>query len=122
MKPDWLNDSQAAFTVATAEDNYIRRVEAPMLISREPWANETCFDATAISGQKDVSRIRQSFTLIVANITKWGLPKLGCRKAMNEGSEDPIWQRSSRSSRSVGKPRTWQRGAVDNFSINQKNT
>ncbi len=122
MKPDWLNDSQAAYTVATAEGSYIRRVGVPMSISRGLWANETYTDATAISGQKDVSRIRQSIMLIVANYAKWGLPKSECRKAMGIGSEYPTRQRSSRSSLSVGKPRTWQRGTVDNFSINQKNT
>lgn len=117
-----MNDSQVAYTVATTEDNYIRRVGIPVLINRELWANETNSDATAVSGQKDESRIRKSFTQIVAKVTKWGLPKLGCLMAMNVGSEYPIWQRSSRSSQSVGKLRTRQRGTVDNLSMCQRNT
>ncbi len=113
MKPDWLNDSQAALTVAKAEDSYIRLIAVPYATSRDGMARTYC-DATAISGEKDESRIRQSIKF-VNTMTKWGLPKLGCLKAMSADSEYPIWQRSSRSSLSVGKPRTWQRGAVRYF-------
>jgi group II intron reverse transcriptase/maturase len=43
---------------------------------------------------------------------------LGCRKAMNKGSENPIWQRSSRSSPSKLIACTWRRGTAYNFNTN----
>lgn len=121
MKPDWLNDSQVALSEAATEDNYKRcsAVPTPPRIGR--WASRTDRSTAAISGQKDVSRIRQSVVLIVNAIAKLGLPKSECRitSAMSVGSEYPIWQRRPRSSRSKVTSCTWQRGSVTNFNINK---
>lgn len=115
MKPDWLNDSQAALTVAGTEGSYLRSIVAPVTINRDGMAR-TGHNATAISGEKGESRIRKSDKSVVVS-AKWRLPKSRCLTAMSIGSENLIWQRSFRSSLSEGKPRTWRREAVGNLNI-----
>ena len=119
MKPDWLNDSSVAIVEAMTEDSYIRHTVV-LFPSRLGGRARTDHSTTVINGIKNERRIRQSITLIVITHTKWGLPKSGRRKAMSAGSENPIWQRSFRSSLSKGKPCTWRREAVDNFNTNQR--
>lgn len=121
MKPDWLNDNSAAIEPATAEGNYIRCNTVPDYNLLDSWAGTDCI-APAISMEKNVSRIRQSFTLNSYCKCKWGLPKLGRLKAMNTGSEYPIWQRSFRSSLRELTTLTWRREAVNDFNINLRNT
>ena len=118
MKPDWLNDSQAALTVAGTEGSYLRSIVAPATISRDGTAR-TGHNATAISGEKGESRIRKSDMSVVV-LAKWRLPKSRRPMAMSDGSENLIWQRSFRSSLSDGKPRTWRREAVGNLNIVSK--
>ena len=121
MKPDWLNDSSVANEEAMAKDNYIRHTVIPFL-SRSGEEARTNYSTTVINGEKSERRIRQSITLIVITLTKWGLPKPKRRKAIEFALEYSAWQRSFRSSPSKGKPCTWRREAVDNFNINQRKT
>lgn len=121
MKPDWLNDSPVAAVEAMTKDSYIRHtvVHFPSLLGGSARTNHS---TTAINGTKDERRIRQSITLIVITLTKWGLPKPKRRKAIEFALEYSAWQRSFHSSPSRGKPCTWRREAVDNFNINQRKT
>ena len=121
MKPDWLNDSSVANEEAMAKDNYIRHTVIPFL-SRSGEEARTNYSTTVINGEKSERRIRQSITLIVITLTKWGLPKPKRRKAIEFALEYSAWERSFRSSPSRGKPCTWRREAVDNFNINQRKT
>lgn len=121
MKPDWLNDSPVAAVEAMTKGSYIRHtvVHFPSLLGGSARTNHS---TTAINGTKDERRIRQSITLIVITLTKWGLPKPKRRKAIEFALEYSAWQRSFHSSPSRGKPCTWRREAVDNFNINQRKT
>ena len=122
MNPNWLNDSLVANEEAMAKDNYIRHTVIPFL-SRSGEEARTNYSTTVVNGEKSERRIRQSITLIVITLTKWGLPKLKCRNAaMSNDSEYSAWQRSFHSSPNRGKPCTWRREAVDNFNINQRKT
>ena len=121
MKPDWLNDSSVANEEAMAKDNYIRHTVIPFL-SRSGEEARTNYSTTVINGEKSERRIRQSITLIVITLTKWGLPKPKRRKAIEFALEYSAWQRSFHSSPNRGKPCTWRREAVDNFNINQRKT
>lgn len=114
MKPDWLNDSSAIPHEVIAEGSYIRYINALVSIFRG-YPARTGIDATAISGEKNESHIRQCIVPIVITIAKRGLPKLECRKAMGIGPEYPIWQRSFHSTLSKGSPCTREREAVDDF-------
>lgn len=117
MKPDWLNDSSVANEEAMAKDNYIRHTVIPFL-SRSGEEARTNYSTTVINGEKSERRIRQSITLIVITLTKWGLPKPKRRKAIEFALEYSAWQRSFHSSPSRGKPCTWRREAVGNFNTN----
>ena len=108
MKPDWLNDSSVANEEAMAKDNYIRHTVIPFL-SRSGEEARTNYSTTVINGEKSERRIRQSITLIVITLTKWGLPKPKRRKAIEFALEYSAWQRSFHSSPSRGKPCTWRR-------------
>ena len=121
MKPDWLNDNSAANEPATAEGNYVRRNTVLYYNLLDSRAETNCI-APAISTEKNVSRIRQSFMLNSYCKCKWGLPKLGCCKAMNIGSEYPIRQRSFHSSPREVITLTWRRETVNDFNINLRNT
>lgn len=109
IKPDWLNDSSAAFEVATAECSYIRRIGTPA---------RPAFSRTATSQSRSDrdkrTKERKSYPTVCracCYISKRRLPKSGCRKAIDTGHEYPTWQRSHHSSPSAGKPRTWRRVA-----------
>lgn len=120
MKPDWLNDSSVTEVEVVAKGSYIRHIMVLQPIARGQVAR-TSHDTTAVSGEKNESRIRQSVVPIVTMRANWRLPKSGCQKAMGKDSEYPTWQRSFRSSLSKGKPCTWQRAAVGSFNtINGK--
>jgi hypothetical protein len=114
-KPDWLNDNLSVVVETLAEGSYLRQTMAPCYIGLSSAAG-TCHGETAISGEKGESRVRQSVTPIVTMRAKRRLPKSEHLMVMNTGSEYPIWQRSVHSSPSKGKPCTWRRDAVDNFS------
>ena len=118
MKPDWFNDNPTVFEVTMAESSYIRHIAVlcqPAFIGTAG----TCRNVTAVSGEKGVSRIRQSVVPTVITQTKRRLPKPKCQLAMNKGSEYSVRQRSSHSSPRKGKPSTWRRGTVIDFnSIN----
>ena len=116
MKPDWLNDNLSVEVETLAEGSYLRQPMTPCCTVSSSTAG-TCHGETAISGEKGESRIRQSVTPIVTMRAKRRLPKseypIG---VMNKGSEYPTWQRSVHSSPSKGKPCTWRRDTVGNFS------
>ena len=118
MKPDWFNDNPTVFEVTMAESSYIRHIAVlcqPAFIGTAG----TCRNVTAVSGEKGVSRIRQSVVPTVITQTKRRLPNPKCQLAMNKGSEYSVRQRSSHSSPRKGKPSTWRRGTVIDFnSIN----
>ena len=118
MKPDWFNDNPTVCEVTMAESSYIRHIAAlcqPAFIGMAG----TCRNVTAVSGEKGVSRIRQSVVPTVITQTKRRLPNPKCQLAMNKGSEYSVRQRSSHSSPRKGKPSTWRRGTVIDFnSIN----
>lgn len=118
MKPDWFNDNPTVFEVIMAESSYIRHIAVlcqPAFIGTAG----TCRNVTAVSGEKGVSRIRQSVVPTVITQTKRRLPNPKCQLAMNKGSEYSVRQRSSHSSPKKGKPSTWRRGTVIDFnSIN----
>lgn len=117
MKPDWLNDNPMVVLETMAEDSYIRHTMTLHPVPRMGAAG-TCHGITAISGEKDESRIRQSVVPIVIMRAKRRLPKSKSRStAMSHDSEYSTWQRSVHSSRSVGKPRAWQRDTVSNIKI-----
>lgn len=115
MKPDWLNDNLSVLVVTAAEDSYLRRTMAPYLSFRIDTAG-ICHGETAVSGEKGVSRIRQSVVPIVVTRAKRRLPKSECHLAMNNGSENPTRQRSVHSSPSRVMSCTWRRDAVGCFS------
>ena len=118
MRPDWLNDNPTVCEMTMAESSYIRHI-AVLCQTAFIGTAGTCRNVTAISGEKGVSRIRQSVVPTVITQTKRRLPNPKCQLAMNAGSEYSVWQRSSRSSLRKGKPSTWQRGTVVDFnSIN----
>ena len=119
MKPDWLKDSSMAHQEAVAESSYLRHI---MVLCLKKWGAiaRTDHDVAAISGEKNVSPIRQSDMPIVIMQAKWGLPKPRSRKAMNLGSENSAWQRSFRSSWSKVTPCTWRREAVNNSVFNNE--
>ena len=80
MKPDWLNDSSVTQVVVVAEGSYIRHIV--VLPPIEPRRVErTNHDTTAVSGEKNESRIRQSVTRRYY-VIKRRLPKSERRKAM----------------------------------------
>lgn len=120
MKPEWLNDNLSVKVVTEAEGSYLRPTMAPHYTASSNAAG-TCHGETAISGEKDESRIRQSVMPTVITRAKRRLPKVGCRKAMSTGSENPIWQRSVHSSPSKLTACTWRRDTVDNFSKSKDN-
>ena len=74
MKPDWLNDSSVTQVVVVAEGSYIRHIVVLPPIEPRRVAR-TNHDTTAVSGEKNESRIRQYAVLIVIKRTNWGLPK-----------------------------------------------
>lgn len=113
MKPDWLNDNLSVSVVTVAEDSYLRHTMAPYLSFLVDTAG-ICHGETAVSGEKGVSRIRQSVVPIVVTRAKRRLPKSECHKAMNLGSENPTRQRSVHSSPSRLTPCTWRRDTVGN--------
>ena len=76
-------------------------------------------DTSAISRLTNERCIRQSVMLVIT-YTKWGLPKLECRKAMESAPENLAWQRSFRSSPSRVMSCTWRREAVISFQYNQR--
>ena len=118
MKPDWFNDNPTVCEVTMAESSYIRHIAAPCQPAFIGTAG-TCRNVTAVSEEKDVSRIRQSVVPTVITRTKRRLPKPECHKAMGTGPEYPARQRSSHSSLREGKPSTRRRGTVIDFnSIN----
>lgn len=116
MKPDWLNDSSVTEVEVVAKGSYIRHIMVLQPIARGQVAR-TSHDTTAVSGEKNESRIRQSVVPIVTMRANWRLPKSGCQKAMGKDSEYPTWQRSFRSSLSKGKPCTWRRETVSYYLI-----
>lgn len=117
MKPDWLNDNPMVELMTMAEDSYIRHTMTLYLVLCIGTAG-TCHGITAISGNKDESRIRQSVVPIVIMRTKRRLPKSKSHDmAMSNGSEYSTRQRSVHSSPSRGKPCTWRRDTVGNFNI-----
>ncbi|WP_231556699.1 hypothetical protein [Prevotella disiens] len=95
--------------VAT-ESSYIRCLAVPTLIERSDGQGIYC--DISVREQKGMYVASDSLSSQVIKSTKWGLPTRRCRKAMSTGSENSAWQRSSRSSMSVGKPRTWRRGTA----------
>lgn len=59
MKPDWLNDSSVTQVEVVAEGSYIRHIMVlPPIVARR--VARTNHDTTAVSGEKNESRIRQS--------------------------------------------------------------
>ena len=110
MKPDWLNNSPTIHVKVATESSYIRCLAVPTLIERSDGQGIYC--DISVREQKRMYVASDSLSSQVIKSTKWGLPTRRCRKAMSIGSENSAWQRSSRSSLSVGKPRTWQRGAA----------
>lgn len=88
MKPDWLNDSSVTEVEVVAKGSYIRHIMVLQPIARGQVAR-TSHDTTAVSGEKNESRIRQSVVPIVTMRANWRLPKSGSQKAMGEGSEYP---------------------------------
>ena len=59
MKPDWLNDSSVTEVEVVAKGSYIRHIMVLQPIARGQVAR-TSHDTTAVSGEKNESRIRQS--------------------------------------------------------------
>lgn len=114
MKPDWLNDNPTVCEVILAESSYLRHIAAPCQTAFIGTAG-TCHDVTAISGEKDENRIRQSVVPTVITRIRRRLPKPECHKAMDTGPEYPARQRSSHSSLREGKPSTRRRGTVIDF-------
>ena len=109
IKPDWLNDSSAAYEVATAESSYIRRIGTPTrpAFSCVAESQSRCNRDKRIKERKSYPTICRA----CCYISKRRLPKSGSLMAMSVGSEYSTWQRSHHSSPSVGKPRTWRRVA-----------
>ena len=117
MKPDWLNDNPMVVLETMAEDSYIRHTMTLYPVPCMGTAG-TCHGITAISGEKDESRIRQFVVPTVVMRAKRRLPKSKSRHmAMSLGSEYSTRQRSVHSSPSVGKPRTWRRDTVGNINF-----
>lgn len=116
MKPDWLNDNPTVSEMTMAESSYLRHTVAPCQTAFIGTAG-TYHGVTAVSGEKDESRIRQSVVPTVITRTKRRLPNPKCRKAMNAGSEYSVWQRSPHSSPSKATPCTWRRGTVVNLNM-----
>jgi hypothetical protein len=86
MKPDWFNDNPTVFEVTMAESSYIRHIAVlcqPAFIGTAG----TCRNVTAVSGEKGVSRIRQSVVPTVITQTKRRLPNPKCQLAMNKGGK-----------------------------------
>ena len=110
MKPDWLNNSPMTNVEVATESSYIRCLAVPTLIERSDGQGIYC--DISVREQKGMYVASDSLSSQVIKSTKWGLPTRRCRKAMSTGSENSAWQRSSRSSLSVGKPRTWRRGTA----------
>ena len=110
MKPDWLNNSPMTYVEVATESNYIRCLAVPTLIERSDGQGIYC--DISDRKRKRMYVASDSLSSQVIKSTKWGLPTRRCRKAMSAGSENSAWQRSSRSSLSVGKPRTWRRGTA----------
>ena len=115
MKPDWLNNSPMTYVEVATESSYIRCLAVPTLIERSDGQGIYC--DISDRKRKRMYVASDSLSSQVIKSTKWGLPTRRCRKAMSAGSENSAWQRSSRSSLSVGKPRTWRRGTVSNVLI-----
>ncbi|WP_411916162.1 hypothetical protein [Porphyromonas miyakawae] len=110
MKPDWLNNSPMTNVEVATESSYIRCLAVPTLIE---WSDgQGIYCDISVRERKRMYVASDSRSSQVIKATKWGLPTRRCRKAMSIGSENSAWQRSSRSSLSVGKPRTWQRGTA----------
>lgn len=117
MKPDWLNDNPMVELVAMAEGSHLRHTMTLCPVLRMGMAG-TCHGITAISGDKDESRIRQSVVPIVIMRAKRRLPKSESRDtAMGNGSEYSTRQRSVHSRPGKGKPCTWQRDTVGIFNM-----
>lgn len=110
MKPDWLNNSPMTYVEVATESSYIRCLAVPTLIERSDGQGIYC--DISDRKRKRMYVASDSLSSQVIKSTKWGLPTRRCRKAMSAGSENSAWQRSSRSSLSVGKPRTWRRGTA----------
>ncbi|MFT0511307.1 hypothetical protein ACMSDT_23850 [Bacteroides thetaiotaomicron] len=98
------------YVVVTTESSYIRCLAVPTLIEAERWARNLLRHIRQKTERMYIAS--DSLSSQVIKSTKWGLPTRRCRKAMSIGSEYSAWQRSSRSSPSVGKPRTWRRGTA----------
>ena len=70
MKPDWLNDSSVTQVEVVAEGSYIRHIMVLRSIVRGLVAR-TNHDTTAISGEKNESRIRQSDAYRKIEVITW---------------------------------------------------
>ena len=75
-------------------------------------SRRTDYETTAISGEKDGNRIRQSVMPIVITQLNGDCLNQNAARLWSLAPEYLTWQRSFRSSPSEGKPRTWRRGAV----------
>lgn len=70
MKPDWLNDSSVTQVEVVAEGSYIRHIMVLRPIVRGLVAR-TNHDTTAISEEKNESRIRQSDAYRKIEVITW---------------------------------------------------
>lgn len=70
MKPDWLNDSSVTKVEVVAEGNYIRHIMVLQPTVRGQVAR-TNHDTTAVSGEKNESRIRQSVAYRKIDVITW---------------------------------------------------
>ena len=69
--------------------------------------------------QKRAKVVSDNLSKLCCRRIKRGLPNPECRKAIRfQTYENPVWQRSHRSSPSEGKPRTWRRVAANIFITN----
>lgn len=70
MKPDWLNDSSVTEVEVVAKGSYIRHIMVLQPIARWQVAR-TSHDTTAVSGEKNESRIRQSVAYRKIDVITW---------------------------------------------------
>ena len=70
MKPDWLNDSSVTEVEVVAKGSYIRHIMVLHPIARGQVAT-TSHDTTAVSGEKNESRIRQSVAYRKIDVITW---------------------------------------------------
>lgn len=70
MNPDWLNDSSVTEVEVVAKGSYIRHIMVLQPIARGQVAR-TSHDTTAVSGEKNESRIRQSVAYRKIDVITW---------------------------------------------------